>query len=388
MKENEKRETVVVTGASAGLGRAIAHAFAKEGARIGLIARDRDRLEAVKREVEELGGAALVLPGDVAFPEQLEEAAALVEQSFGPIDVWVNNAMVTVFSNFSDLTPDEFKRVTEVTYLGTVYGTSVALKRMLPRDHGVIIQVGSALSDRSIPLQSAYCGAKHGIRGFTDSLRSELRHDKKNIHLAMVQMPALNTPQFSWGKTKMPRQAQPVPPIFQPEVGAQAVVWAAHHRRRELDVGMSTLKAMWGNKFIPGLLDRYLSKKGYEGQMTDKPVPKERPDNLWQPVPGPFGAHGEFDATAKEKSPELWLAERKWWGLGVAAAGVAAAAAVFAKKRAADREAARVVRLEAESRRKKWRTGSLWPEGGPAWLRKRSTAAAAPGPGGRKWSLT
>jgi short-subunit dehydrogenase len=381
MKEPAKRETVVVTGASAGLGRAIAHAFAKEGARIGLIARDRERLEAVKREVEELGGSALVLPGDVAVPEQLEEAAAQVEQTFGPIDVWVNNAMVTVFSSFSDIKPEEFKRVTEVTYLGTVYGTSVALNRMLPRNSGVIVQVGSALSDRSIPLQSAYCGAKHGVRGFTDSIRSELRHDKKNIHLTMVQMPALNTPQFSWGKTKMPRQAQPVPPIFQPEVGAQAVVWAAHHRRREIYVSFATLKAMWGNKLISGLLDRYLSKKGYEGQMTDQPIPADRPDNLWQSVPGPFGTHGRFDDKAKKTSPELWLAERKWWGMGIAAAGIAAAA-VFARKRAAEKEAARAERLKEESRRKGWR--SLWPEGKPAWLEKRRAAL----PGGRKWSLT
>jgi short-subunit dehydrogenase len=290
-----------------------------------------------------------------------------VENAFGPIDVWVNNAMSTVFSNFSKITPEEFRRVTEVTYLGTVYGTSAALKRMLPRDRGVIVQVGSALADRSIPLQSPYCGAKHGVRGFTDSVRCELRHDGSKVHLTMVQMPALNTPQFSWGKSKMPKQAQPVPPIFQPEVGANAVVWAAHHRRRELYVGMSTVKAMWGNKLIPGLLDRYLSKKGYDAQMTDQPVPKDRPDNLWQPVPGPFGVHGQFDEKAKETSPEVWLAERKWWGVGLAVAGLGAAAAIFASKNgAAAKQAAAAKSRTARgredlARRKKiWNPEALW----------------------------
>jgi hypothetical protein len=195
------------------------------------------------------------------------------------------------------------------------------------------VQVGFALSDRSIPLQSAYCGAKHGIRGFTDSLRCELRHDRSKVHLTMVQMPALNTPQFSWVRSKLPRKAQPVPPIFQPEVGADAVVWAAHHRRRELYVGMSTVKAMWGNKFIPGLLDRYLGSSGYEAQQTDEPEVQGRPDNLFKPVSGAFGVHGSFDAKAQQKSQELWLAERKWWGMGVAAAGLATAAALFANNR-------------------------------------------------------
>lgn len=333
MAQKTKREVVVITGASAGLGRAIAHAFARDGARIGLIARDQERLEAVKKEVEHLGGAALVLVADVAEADQIDRAATEVEARFGAIDVWVNNAMATVFSSFKDLTPEEFKRVTDVTYLGTVYGTSSALKRMLPRNHGVIVQVGSALADRSIPLQSAYCGAKHAIRGFTDSIRSELIHDKSKVHLTMVQMPALNTPQFSWGKVKLPNKMQPVPPIYQPEVAADAVVWASRHRRRELWVGMATVKAMWGNKFIPGFLDRYLAKKGYQGQLRDEPLPKGRPDNLWKPVPGDFGAHGEFDWKAEGRSQELWLAERKWWGFGLAAAGAAAAAAIFATRR-------------------------------------------------------
>jgi short-subunit dehydrogenase len=328
MKTTGKSEIVVITGASAGLGRAIAHAFARQGARVGLIARDQTRLEAVKEEVEQLGGSALVLVADVAAAEQIEQAAARVEQEFGPIDVWVNNAMASVFSSFKQMSAEEFKRVTEVTYLGTVYGTSAALTRMLPRNRGMIIQVGSALSERSIPLQSAYCGAKHGIRGFTDSLRCELRHDRSRVHITMVQMPALNTPQFNWVKSRLPHKAQPVPPIFQPEVGADAVVWAAHHRRRELYVGVSTLEAMWGNKFIAGLLDRYLAWKGYAAQQTSEPETKNRADNLWQPVPGPYGTHGDFDARAKSKSRELWLAEHKWLGLGLLTAGIAAAAVV------------------------------------------------------------
>ncbi|GFO54053.1 short-chain dehydrogenase [Geomonas sp. Red276] len=332
MNKAGSREVVVVTGASAGLGRAIAHAFAREGARVGLIARDLERLEAVKREVEELGGEALPLVADVAAPEQVEHAASQVEDQFGPIDIWVNNAMTTVFANFRDIRAEEFKRVTEVTYLGTVYGTSAALSRMIPRDRGVVVQVGSALSERSIPLQSAYCGAKHGIRGFTDSIRCELRHDRSRVHITMVQMPALNTPQFSWVMSRLPKKAQPVPPIFQPEVAAQAVVWAAHHRRRELFVGMSTVKAMFGNRVIPGLLDRFLAGKGYDAQQTEEPEDPNRPNNLWHTVPGSFGAHGSFDDKAHSRSPELWMAERKWWGMGLAAAGVATAAALMLRK--------------------------------------------------------
>lgn len=287
--------------------------------------------------MENRGGAALVIVADVADPEQVDNAAAAVEAAFGPIDIWVNNAMASVFSEFTQIKPEEFRRVTEVTYLGTVYGTSSALRRMLPRDHGTIVQVGSALSERSIPLQSAYCGAKHGVRGFTDSIRSELLHNRSKVHLTMVQMPALNTTQFGCVKSRLPNKSAPVPPIFQPEVGADAVVWAAHHKRREVCVGLSTLKALWGNKFIPGLLDRYLAKKGYDAQQTDEPRPPDTPDNLWKPVPGPFGTHGEFDAVAQTRSPELWLGERKWWGLGLAAAGVAAAAAAFARTRARGR---------------------------------------------------
>ena len=324
------KETVVITGASAGLGRATAHAFARDGARIGLIARDRDRLEEVRREVRELGGDALVLEADVAAPDQLERAAAEVEREFGPIDIWVNNAMTSVFSPFKDMTMDEFRRVTEVTYLGYVYGTSVALSLMLPRNKGAIVQVGSALAERSIPLQSAYCGAKHAIRGFTDSLRCELYHDRSRIHITMVQLPAMNTPQFSWVRSRLPNKPQPVPPIFQPEVGADAIVWAARHRRRELYVGMSTVEAMWGNKFIAGLLDRYLGRKGYAAQQTDEPEQRDRPDNLWQPVPGDYGAHGAFDDRSYNRSTEVWLAEHRWLRLGLLSVGVAAVAAVAA----------------------------------------------------------
>ena len=237
-----KREVVVITGASAGVGRATARAFAKRGARIGLIARGKDGLEGARADVENAGGEGFAVPTDVARNEEVESAAEAIEKQFGPIDIWVNNAMTTVFSPFKEITADEFKRATEVTYLGTVYGTMAAIKRMYPRNRGTIVQVGSALAYRSIPLQAPYCGAKHAIAGFTDSLRSELIHDRSDIRLTMVQMPALNTPQFSWCKTKLPRHPQPVPPIFQPEVAAEAIVWAAHHRRREVFVGAPRCK--------------------------------------------------------------------------------------------------------------------------------------------------
>ncbi|MBJ6748965.1 SDR family oxidoreductase [Geomonas anaerohicana] len=319
-----ERRVVVVTGASAGLGRAIAQAFAREGASIGLFARNRERLEATKLEVEQLGGKALVLVGDVADAQRVEDAAEEVEREFGPIDVWVNNAMTSVFSPFNQMTPEEFRRVTEVTYLGAVHGTMAALKRMLPRNRGKVIQVGSALSDRSIPLQSAYCGAKHGMRGFTDSIRCELIHEKSRVHITMVQLPAMNTPQFDWVESRLPNRPQPVPPIYQPEVAADAIVWASHHRRREIYVGLPTVKAMWGNKFIRGLLDVYLGRTGYKSQQTDEPERPDRPANLWQTVPGPYTAHGRFDARSKGVSPQVWLSEHKW---GVAA--LLAGSAVF-----------------------------------------------------------
>ncbi len=326
--------TVVITGASAGLGRAIATAFAREGARIGIMARDQDRLAAVKKEVEQLGGQATVLVADVADPDAVEQAASVMEKTYGPIDIWVNNAMVSVFAPFHQTTAEEFRRVTEVTYLGTVYGTMAALRRMRPRNRGIIIQVGSALSDRSIPLQSAYCGAKHGIRGFTDSIRCELIHDNSSIQLTMVQLPAMNTPQFSWVKSRLPNKPQPVPPIFQPEVAADAVVWVSRHPRRELYVGMPTVQAMWGNKFFPGILDRYLGKTGYRKQQTAEPENPERPSNLWHPVPGDFGAHGTFDDRSQWHSVQVLLARKKWLLAGVATVAVAVAACATAAKSA------------------------------------------------------
>jgi NAD(P)-dependent dehydrogenase (short-subunit alcohol dehydrogenase family) len=325
-------KVVVVTGARAGVGRATVRAFARRGARIGLIARGRDELEVVRREVEAEGGKGLALPTDVADAAQVEAAAAAVEETFGPIDLWINNAMVTVFSPIKEMEPEEFLRVTEVTYLGYVYGTLAALKRMLPRDHGTIVQVGSALVYRSIPLQSAYCGAKAAVRGFTDSLRTELIHDGSHVRVTMVQMPALNTPQFEWNKTRMPRKPQPVPPIFQPEVAAEAIVWASEHNRRELNVGWPTVAAIWGQKFIPGLLDIYLGRTGYDAQQYDGPPSPDRPVNLWTAVPGNFGAHGSFDSRSRERSSQFWVTTHRNW-LALAGAGIAGAAAVFLRSR-------------------------------------------------------
>lgn len=317
-------KVVVITGASAGVGRATVREFAKYGASIGLLARNRDRLESARREVEELGGRALVLPTDVADSSQVEMAAAQVEEAFGPIDVWVNVAMVSVLSPVKEMTPDEYRRVTEVTYLGYVHGTLAALKRMLPRDRGIIIHVGSALAYRSIPLQSAYCGAKHAIQGFTESLRSELIHDGSHVRVTIVQLPAVNTPQFNWIKTRMPRHPQPVPPIYQPEVIARAIVWSADHDRRELTVGVSAVKAIIGDKFIPGLLDYYLARIGYNAQQTDQPVDPNRPNNLYDSVPGDYGAHGEFDRQARRASVQLWLNMYRGW-LALFGAGIVAA---------------------------------------------------------------
>lgn len=318
---------VVITGASAGVGRATVQAFAREGARIGLIARGRAGLEGASRDVERAGSQAIVLPLDIADAGAVEEAAARVEQEFGPIDVWVNNAMTSVFSPIKQMTPDEFKRVTDVTYLGCVYGTLAALKRMLPRDRGVIIQVGSALAYRGIPLQSAYCAAKHAIQGFYDSLRCELIHDKSNVRVSMIEMPALNTPQFSWVKSRLRHKAQPVPPIFQPEVAAKAIVFASHHPRREIYVGAPTVKAIIGNKIAPGLLDHYLAHTGFDSQQEDGPEDQHRPDNLWEPVDADvdYGAHGRFDRRASSRSPQLWTSmHRKWLWAGALFLGLGA----------------------------------------------------------------
>src|SRR2546428_13559821 len=267
----ELPEVVVITGASAGVGRATAQAFGKRKAKGGLIARGRDGLEAAKREIESSGGEAIVLPLDVSDHDAVDGAASEVERAFGRIDIWINNAMLSVFSPIMEMEPEEYRRVTEVTYLGYVWGTLAALRRMKPRDYGAIVQVGSALAYRGIPLQSAYCAAKHAVQGFHDSLRCELIHDKSNVRVVMVQMPALNTPQFRWVKSRLPRKAQPVPPIFQPEVAAEAIVWAAYGNRREVNVGWPTTAAIVGNNFVPGLADRYLAKFGYDAQMIDEP---------------------------------------------------------------------------------------------------------------------
>ncbi|HEV7349957.1 SDR family oxidoreductase [Telluribacter sp.] len=318
MEENTelKGKVVVVTGASAGLGRAIVREFAKHGAHLGLLARGKDGLEGAKREVEEYGGKAVIVPTDVADPDQVEAAAEQIEKELGPIDFWVNNAMISVFGPFKKIEPNDFKRVTEVTYLGQVYGTQAALKRMLPRDSGSIILVGSALAYRGIPLQSAYCGAKHGIQGFFDSLRSELYHDNSKVHLSMVQLPAMNTTQFSFVKSLLPNKPRPMGTIYQPEVAARAIVHVALNPQRELYVGYPTVQAILGNKFVPGLLDKYLGSIGYEGQQTDEPKDPNRKNNLYEPLPGDYGAHGDFDAQSWDFSPQVWAATHKAvvWG--------------------------------------------------------------------------
>jgi len=319
-------EVIVITGASAGLGRAIAQRFARDGCAIGLIARGEERLESARADVEALGGTALVLPLDVADADAVEAAAARVEQELGPIDVWINNAMVSIYSPIKETSAAEFRRVTEVTYLGYVHGTLSALKRMLPRDRGVIIQVGSALAHRSIPLQAAYCASKHAIMGFHESLLSELIHDGSHVRATMVQMPAMNTPQFDWAKNRMPHRTQPVPPIFQPEVGADAVHHAVRHDvGREFLVAWPTLKAVLGEKVVPGYIDRKLGKTGYQGEQTAEPADPNQKDNLWEPAPGDFAAHGRFDDRSRDASVELWMAKQKPWLMLAGAVALGAA---------------------------------------------------------------
>ena len=322
---------IAITGASAGIGRATVRRFARDGARIGLIARGEERLEATKREVEQLGGEALVLPLDVADPDAVDDAASQIEERFGPLDVWVNNAMATVFAPVRDTTPDELRRSTEVTYLGAVWGTMAALRRMHARDRGTIVQVGSALAYRSIPLQAAYCGSKSALRGFTESLRTELLHEGSNVHLTMVELPAHNTPQFRWSRAKMPRQPQPVPPIFQPEVAAEAIHYAAGHKRRELVVGWPAVKAVYGEKVAPGLLDRYLARNGYDAQQTEEPLDGEREGNLFDPVAADVAAHGTFDDQAKPRSLLFELDRRRGPIAAVAGLGAIAAALLTRK---------------------------------------------------------
>lgn len=331
-----KKRVVVITGASGGVGRATAHEFAKQGARIGLIARGRAGLEGAAREVGELGGEALLLPCDVADAGAVDAAATEVEKQFGAVDVWVNDAMASVFSPIKEMSAEEFKRVTDVTYLGFVYGTLSALKRMLPRDCGVIIQVGSALAYRGIPLQAAYCAAKHAIQGFCDSLRCELIHDRSNVRVTMIQMPALNTPQFSWVKSRLPCKAQPVPPIYQPEVAARAIVYASEHPRREIYVGLPTVEAIVGNKIAPAAVDHYLAHNCYASQQTSEPEDPNRPDNLWEPVDAErdHGTHGTFDERARGWSPQLWTdLHRGWITLAILALGGAVFGGFFANRR-------------------------------------------------------
>jgi short-subunit dehydrogenase len=323
-------QVVAVTGASGGIGRAIAHAFARRGAQIGLIARGRESLEDAAREVRALGGQALVLPTDVADPDQVEAAAAAIEERLGPMEVWVNDAMATVFAPVAETEPAEYRRATEVTYLGTVYGTMAALRRMSERDAGTIVQVGSALSYRGIPLQAAYCGAKFGVRGFTDSLRTELMADRSRVRITMVQLPGVNTTQFNWCRSKLPRHPKPVPPIYQPEIPAEAVYRAAQNPRRELWVGWTTYRAVIGNKLAPWLADRYLAKTAIQGQQVDDmPVSPDRPDNLYEPLPSKAATHGIFNDQAIQRSPLLWADTHRPVVAAASGAALAAAAALL-----------------------------------------------------------
>jgi NAD(P)-dependent dehydrogenase (short-subunit alcohol dehydrogenase family) len=320
MRESGSTRVVAITGASAGVGRATAHAFARAGADIGLIARGSGRLDATVSEIEALDRRVVAVPADVADAEGVEGAAATIEDTLGPIDIWVNNAMVSVIAPLTEMSAADFQRVTEVTYLGYVYGTMSALKRMLPRNKGSIIQVGSALAYRGIPLQSAYCGAKHAIQGFAESVRCELIHDRSNVRISMVQLPALNTPQFHWAKTTLERHPQPVPPIYQPEVAARAIVWIADHYRREVVVAPTTSAAIVGDKIASGLLDRYLARTGYESQQASEPAEADRVDNLWEPVASDLGAHGEFDDRAHGRSMHWLCVTKRRWALPALAA--------------------------------------------------------------------
>jgi NAD(P)-dependent dehydrogenase (short-subunit alcohol dehydrogenase family) len=329
---SEQTQTVVITGASGGIGRAVARAYGARANTVALLARGETGLRAAADDVEAAGGKALVLPTDVADPVAVHAAAQHVEDDLGPIDVWVNVAFTSVFAPFDQISPEEYRRVTEVSYLGYVYATMAALKHMKPRNRGTIVQVGSALAYRGIPLQTAYCGAKHAIQGFNEALRCELLHEKSGVHVTMVQMPAVNTPQFSWVLSRLPRHAQPVPPIYEPELAARGVLYAADHpRRREYWVGASTAATLAANAIAPGLLDRYLARTGFKSQQTDQPQSPDAPANLWEPADGrdghDFGAHGIFDDKAHNHDPQLWASQHH----GVlAAAGIAAAAGISA----------------------------------------------------------
>lgn len=302
-----KPPVIVVTGASAGVGRAAVRRFAQDDARIGLIARGQDGLKGAKREVDLAGGEGLICQCDVADAEAVDQAATEIEETFGPIDIWINAAFAGVLSRFMDMSMEDYERVTKVTYLGQVHGTYAALKRMMPRNRGSIVLVGSALAYRGIPLQSAYCGAKHAIQGFHDSIRSELIHDRSDVHVSMVQLPGVNTPQFDWIRTSLPNKPKPASPPFQPEIAAEAIHYAAHHRRKEIKLGWPSVEAIWGERFASSLLDRYLAKTGFASQQDDEPVSPNRKDNLYAPVPGDHGAHGRFDAQARTRSSQFWL---------------------------------------------------------------------------------
>jgi NAD(P)-dependent dehydrogenase (short-subunit alcohol dehydrogenase family) len=326
------QKVVAITGASAGVGRATAREFAAHGARLGLIARGREGLEAARREAAAVGAAATAISADVADPGQMEAAAERIEAELGPIDIWINNAFAGIFARFCDMTPAEFARVTEVSYLGQVNGTRAALKRMAPRGRGTIVLVGSALAYRGIPLQSAYCGAKHALQGFQDSLRAELLHDRIDVNLVMVQLPALNTPQFDWVRARTPGRPQPLGAVYQPEVAARAIWAAAHSRRKEWVVGAPALEAIVGDKLASSLLDRYLAHSAVEGQYDSVP-PGPRPDNLDRPVEGDRGAHGRFDARARRTSPQAWASRHRAWLAGTAALGAGAALTLIHRRR-------------------------------------------------------
>jgi NAD(P)-dependent dehydrogenase (short-subunit alcohol dehydrogenase family) len=324
-------QVVVVTGASAGIGRAVAQAYGRRGAAVALLARGERGLQAAADDVRRAGGTALVVPTDMAVAAQVFAAADRVEAELGEIDVWVNDAFTSVFSPFEQISPDEYRRVTEVSYLGYVYGTMAALQKMKPRDRGTVVQVGSALAYRGIPLQTAYCGAKHAIQGFHEALRCELLHEHSNVHVTMVQMPAVNTPQFSWVLSRLPRHPRPVPPIYQPEVAAKAVLHAAEHpQRREYWVGGTTAVTLAANALAPGLLDRYLARTGFDAQQTKQSRDRHAPENLWEPVDGAggkdFGAHGVFDDMSHPRSYQLWASQHHGAVGAVAAAAVAAVA--------------------------------------------------------------
>jgi len=317
-----RQTVVVVTGASGGVGRATVRKLGVRGASVALLARGREGLEGAKHDVEQAGGKALVLPTDVSKADEVEAAAQATERELGPIDLWVNNAMVSMYSPFMKMTPEEFRHIVDVTFLGNVHGTHSALQRMIPRNSGVIIQVGSALAFRSIPLQSAYCASKHAIQGFTESIRSELIHQGSDVRVSVVNMPALNTTQFVWTKNKMPRKARPTGTIFQPEVAAEAILFTAEHKRREVMVGYTTSEATLGEKIIPGLLDKYLATAAWEGSLLPEKNDGSQPDNFWEPVNRDLGSHGPFDRKSLQFSPQLWATENRGWLSGLLLAGI------------------------------------------------------------------